>query len=77
MLTIDLSATAVVAGKASGNVGNGGKVITTSSAGASGIAIGPAASGTVPRDSADDVSTASAVAAALAAVFFVIDPRRP
>ena len=58
-LTIEPMATVVVAGKVSGNVDNGGKVITTSTADVSGITIDPASSGTVSRDSADDVSTAS------------------
>ena len=58
-LTIESTATVVVAGKVSGNVDNGGKVITTSTADVSGITIDPASSGTVSRDSADDVSTAS------------------
>ena len=58
-LTIEPTAIVVVAGKVSGNVDNGGKVITTSTADVSGITIDPASSGTVSRDSADDVSTAS------------------
>lgn len=58
-LTIEPTATVVVAGKVSGGVANNGKVITTSTADVSGITIDPASSGTVSRDSADDVSTAS------------------
>ncbi len=58
-LTIEPTAIVVVAGKVSGNVDNGGKVITTSTADVSEITIDPSSSGTVSRDSADDVSTAS------------------
>ena len=58
-LTIESTATVVVAGKVSGEVANNGKVITTSTADISGVTPTPGTSGTISRDSADDVSTAS------------------
>ncbi len=58
-LTIEPTATVVVAGKVSGEVANNGKVITTSTADISGVTPTSGSSGTISRDSADDVSTAS------------------
>ncbi len=57
-LTIEPTATVVVAGKVSGEVANNGKVITTSTADISGVTPTSGSSGTISRDSADDVSTA-------------------
>ncbi len=58
-LTVEPTATVLVAGKVSGNVNNGGNVITTHTADVSGMTVDPASSGTVSEDSADNVSTAA------------------